>query len=195
MPMPLCMPNVYKPYAAALSAVAAIRAITSFLSFMWGSVSAVKDGHGHVVCHRNQVVELRPDASYFHVESKPVHLGVQGHAASLQHGGQRAAAASVGCQCSLCSLDRQGDQDAVVATQSIPAALPSLEHRRDLGKVLPCGFFALGAHLLNGGQLGSQVAVLTALMIPLQGNGDIDRDHLGIAGPTLTEHQLHTPVG
>src|SRR3990167_10770369 len=158
MPMPLCMPNAYKPYAAALSAVAAIRAITSFLSFMWGSVSAVKDGHGRVVCHRDQVVELRPDASGVHVESKPVHLGVQGHAASLQHRGQRAAAASVGGQSGLCSLGCQGGQGAVVAAQAIPAALPGLEHYRDLGEVLPGGFFPLCAPLLNGGPLGSQVA-------------------------------------
>ena len=58
-----------------------------------------------------------------------------------------------------------------------------------------CGFLALGAFLLDIGELGGQLAVLAVLLVPLQRDRNIERDHVRVGRAALAVHQLDAHIG
>lgn len=58
-----------------------------------------------------------------------------------------------------------------------------------------CGFLALGAFLLDIGELGGQLAGPAVLLVPLQRDRNIERDHVRVGRAALAVHQLDAHIG
>ena len=155
----------------------------------------VRAGGGHVVTDRHQVVQLGPQARRAHFQAQALDACVDLGAACFQHRGQGAHAAAIGGDRGARALCGQRQQRAVVAGQALAVATPFLQHRQCLGHMGTCGFLALGAFLLDIGELGGQLAVLAVLLVPLQRDRNIERDHVRVGRAALAVHQLDAHIG
>ena len=87
-------------------------------------------------------------------------------------------------------------REATAIFDALDAQHPgAMQHGQDFGHMGTAGLFALGHHLVNDGQLGAQFPVLPILLVPLPGDGNVQRDHVGKCRAALTEHQLNADVG
>lgn len=139
-------------------------------------------------------IELSPHASRIHFKLHPLDAHVDFISARGQHGGQVALAATIGNQRSLCAVGSEWEQFAIVTATAFQTVFPFVQHCPHLGNMRTQTILLLRFGAINQCQPGPELALLAVLLIPLQGHGDTDGNHVGIRRATLLIGEFDAPI-